>query len=130
MQCDGGGCIDHIMPPQDVGDLPHQQAHVIPVEGDLRKLEQGLAAREPGVQCFGRRLDPRRGQATLDAAHRLDQVDLQRLRRRQRRLPFQQGPSVRARPAAGAAIRSTVVVRASHDHTAIRSQPSAPPGLS
>ena len=78
-----GRGVDHFVAAQHVGDLPNQQPHVVPVERDLREVEQRLAVGEPRRQRLGRRLDPRRGDAALHAAHRFDQIDLQRRGRRQ-----------------------------------------------
>ena len=65
------------MTPQHVGDLPHQQAHVIPVERNLRELEQRLPADEARRQGFRRRLDPWRRDPALHAADGFDEIDLE-----------------------------------------------------
>ena len=101
----GGRRVDDFVPPQDVGDLPNQQPHVVPVEGDLREVEQRLAAGQARVQRFGRRFDPRRGEPALHAAHRFDQIDLQRWPPAPAPADARPAPSARGCRAAGRAIR-------------------------
>ena len=61
------------------------------------KVEQRRARGQPRGQRFGARLDPRRGEAALDAAHRFDQSNLESRRRRPVPVGVRPAPSARRR---------------------------------
>ena len=86
---------------------------------------------EPRVQRFGRRLDPRRGEAALHAAHRFDQVDLQRSPPAPAPAAVRRGPSVRA-TSRGSSARSARRWWSGHGRIILRSALShrRPAGLS
>ena len=90
VQTSGGGRIERVVPAQDVGDLAEQQARLVPVDRQPIEVDERLAAGQARGHLLGRQ-HRRRRDARLNATQRVDQLDLQRGRGRQLRLPLGEG---------------------------------------
>ena len=99
MQPRGPGGIERVVAAEDVGDLPEQQPRFGPVDRQAIEVEQRPAAREALGDLVDGEQDRRRGDARLDAAERVDELDLQRRGGRQFGLALGQRPQFQRRRA-------------------------------